>query len=315
MPAGLKRVESESPPDAYGEEPSQDEDEDARDAEVPADEGAIDEGAIDEEAADAEAVDRAEEEPLALDEPTANPALTTARSDARDMVAQLTELRRLFYSIAEHLRETAQQQADVNDATQLLAQDEQTEDQSEQLGPLQARQREISEKSAQIQKTLRELSQRSAQESPPDSQGRRDASAPNQLPLPATQRAAETEQYSQASQRMGEAVAATQRAIERMGEEQIAITEIREPQDDAFEKMLEALALLQPPPQQQNQENAPSDQQQQQPQQDNTQDQQQQQQRMSAQQLLQLVRDREAQRRKNQQRRAAARRETVDKDW
>ena len=234
-------------------------------------------------------------------------AMELAQRDAAAAVEQLSELRRLFYSIAEHLEETAQQQASVNDDTQALEGDPQLEP-AQALGPLRQRQEEIRAKSDDIAEALQQLAQdaREQQQQQADTPGSPSSSAP------------QVEQYAKAGRLVEQGTEAMAKVDEAMAATAPELGNVRDAQDQALDKLLEALALLKPPQQQQNPDNQPQQQEpQEQEQQGQNQDQQQQQQQqgMSAQQLLQMVRDREAQRRKAKQQQAAAAQAPVEKDW
>ncbi|MEM8678550.1 MAG: VWA domain-containing protein [Planctomycetota bacterium] len=236
--------------------------------------------------------------------------LQVAQQEAAEMREQLAALRRLFYSIAEHLEETSQQQASVNDDTQALAGDP-TRDVGPALGPIGARQEAIKARSAEIAQGLQELAQQAeAQQAEVQQADPAPSSVDSTTP--------QIEQYGKASALVREGVGLMSQLDETMQEVPPPLSTLRDQQDEALEKLLEALALLKSPQEQQNPENQQpqsSPQQQDEQQGDQEQDQQQAQQGMSAQQLLQMVRDREAQRRKDQQKKAAAGRPQVEKDW
>ena len=256
--------------------------------------------------------DEAGDPPMVQPSPTESAAAQEAQQEAEAMLDRLADLRRLFYTIAEHLKETAQRQANVNDDTQALTMQQDPAEQTKQLGPLGQRQADVAETSQQIADALKELSQK-----PTDSM----ASQPPPLNSPQgqgtdPQNQAPVEQYREAGELVRDAVQQMEDAEQEMRAAEPALDSVRKSQDKALEKLAEALQLLQPPDQQQDQDDSQQDQQQQPDQGQKGQDSQPQpQQGMSAQQLLQLIRDREAQRRENQNKRAAARREPVEKDW
>jgi hypothetical protein len=208
----------------------------------------------------------------------------------------LSALRRLFYSVVEHLRETTQRQTQLNDDTQQVTTLQKADRLPVALGPLSARQQELQSRSQEIAATLRQQSQQTPQ-STAGSQGL----TPEQL-----------EMMQQAGQRLAEAselVSAgeseMQKAIAAMNGAPPVAETIRDSQDAALQKLLEALALLQPPQEQPQNQQQPQEQQQ---------DQEQPQTGADASRLLQAVRDREAQRRKDRSRQSAGS-EPVEKDW
>jgi Ca-activated chloride channel family protein len=209
-------------------------------------------------------------------------------------VAHLSALRRLFYSVVEHLRETAQRQTQLNDDTKQVTTLQKAERLPVALGPLAARQQELQSLSREIAATLRQQSQQTP------------ASATSSQGLTPEQQ----EMMKQAGERLAEAselVSAgeseMQKTVDAMNSDQPVAETITTTQDAALQKLLEALALLQPPqPQSENQ---------QQPQE---QPQDQQQSQAGADRLLQAVRDREAQRRKDRSRQSGGD-EPVEKDW
>ena len=79
----------------------------------------------------------------------------------------LEELRRLFFSLVEHLRETAQRQADLNDrhpATESSPPESQT---AEKIGPLANRQSQLQQFTQTLASALSEQSQQAVQPTGP----------------------------------------------------------------------------------------------------------------------------------------------------
>jgi hypothetical protein len=247
--------------------------------------------------------------------PSSEGARESARDAAGRALEHLQSLRRLFFSIVEHLRETAQRQAQLNDETQLLlaTPDSDAAEIAEQAGPLIPRQRELQQRAVQIADALAQQAQQTPT-GPPAQPGTDPRQAQEQAQL--QQQA--TEKLEQAAKLVEDAGGAMMNAVGSMEEAEPALKPARQEQDKALEKLTEALALLVPPEQQQQQDR--QDQQQQDQQQDNQEqqdDQQQKQQQagMDPARLLQAIRDREAQRRKERSRRQPASMEPVDKDW
>lgn len=237
-----------------------------------------------------------------------------AREASREHVAKAVEhlqsLRRLFFSIVEHLRETAQRQVQLNDETEQAAAIKEKEDLAKKVGPLAARQRELRSIAGEIAKALSEH----AQQQPTGAMPEQNVD-PHQLA-----------QMQQIQQRFGEAAKLVDQGGTEMetADKNLAFKEpivdrAREHQDQALEKLVQALALLQPPQQdQQDQQNQQQqDQQQQQQQQGENKQEQQKDSEMGTDpaRLLQAIRDREAQRRRDQERRARMEQEPVEKDW
>ncbi|NLS95525.1 MAG: VWA domain-containing protein [Planctomycetaceae bacterium] len=235
-----------------------------------------------------------------------------SRAASREHVAKAVEhlqsLRRLFFSIVEHLRETAQRQAQLNDETEQAAAIQEKEDLAKKVGPLATRQRELRSIAGEIAKALGEQ----AQQQPTGAMPEQNVD-PQQLA-----------QMQQIQQRFGEAAKLVDQGGTEMetADKNLAFKEpivdrAREHQDQALEKLVQALALLQPPQQdQQDQQNQQQQDQQQQQQGENKQEQQKDSEMgTDPARLLQAIRDREAERRRDQERRAQMEREPVEKDW
>ena len=226
-------------------------------------------------------------------------------------VEHLQGLRRLFYSIVEHLRETAERQAELNDETEATRTLNQDQPASERLGPFVSRQRDLANISGEIANALHAQAQ---QEPPPAA----DPNSNTPLQQQAHDAQAMTRQFEQAAELVDQASEKMQTVIENMDVEEPGFEEIRKDQDEAFNKLIEALALLQPP-QQQQQPDQQQEQQQQQgedEQEQEQEDQQNEQQNVDPRRLLQAVRDREAQRRREKaKQQQPAGYSAVDKDW
>lgn len=285
------------------------------DAEVKADEKPADDKPVaDEKPSDEKSADKpvADEKP-ADEKPTADEEVPPAVSEenpfalpsghAQAAVEHLKALRRLFFSVVEHLREAAMRQAQLNDETQQVAGLQDDPAATRQLGPISLSQAELSNKAQRIAEALA----KQAAESPESAAGHQ--MSPQQ-----------TEQLEQTGQRYREAadlVTAGMQSMQKVGDalttETPQIDSAREHQDAALAKLVEALQLLQPPEQDQNNQSQGDGENQSQPSKPEP-DQEEQQQRNSSR-FLQAVRDREAQRRRDQERRQQMTNEPVAKDW
>ncbi len=243
------------------------------------------------------------------------------RSDSASAVEHIETLRRLFFSIAEHLREVAQRQLDLADSTQDALASSAAPDADPQAlaGPLVDPQRSLAEQALAIANGLERQSSEAAEAAAADPQA-----------------AEASERLRSAGEHVLGAHGEMENAIETL-QAPADLAATRESQEVALEELRAALEILEPP--------KPD------PQQDGSEQQQQQQQQQEQQgaqdpeegedakgkagtpeeqaaaekpgepeqvadpaQLLQEVRDREAQRRRDRARRAAGY-ETVEKDW
>lgn len=223
---------------------------------------------------------------------------------------KLAELRRLFFSIAEWVRDTAQRQQDLNDEASLLEIETDTDTLVEKLGPLVDQQSELERVSSEIQQALAEQMGDAADA----------ASASDDAEDEIAKR------YAEAADLVGAASQLMKDAVDQGTDTPPQFTPMRENQDMALEKLVAALARLNPP----DQQNAPPENQ------DQNQNQDQQNEeggeqsesdpqsgdeqepyndKVNGKQLLQMVRDREAQRRQQQNQNRATGREPVLKDW
>jgi len=236
--------------------------------------------------------------------------LKPLRSSVKDSIKTIEQLRRLFFSLIEHLRETTQKQVELGDETRdvvTLAKTATDAETAARMGPLSSRQGTLSTVTGAIAEALSKESQQMAQQ--PPNQGSSGDSG--QM----------VEKYLQAGQLVGEATVKMYGVASMMTEEKIPLEEIGPQQKAASEDLIRALALLQPPqqePQQDQQQKQKKSQQQEQQKADEPQ-----QQDVDRRpdgdmnQMLQGVRDREAQRRQDQQERQkqSAGYQPVEKDW
>ena len=203
----------------------------------------------------------------------------------------IEELRRLFYSLIEHLKELIQEQTKTNDLTGSAASAVETEELLARLGPALAAQREHAAMGEPLTNAV-------AQQADAASQGGDEETV---------KRLSEaTEELRSASEQMSLAETQMTEDLEAAKSMSVDLSTALEAQRTAIGHLEAALALLQPPQQNQNQ-----DQQQQNPEQQEKQEQQDVNQRQ-AQQRLQEIRDREAQRRRDKKQ---SKPEPVDKDW
>jgi hypothetical protein len=215
------------------------------------------------------------------------------------VVRSLENLRRLFFSIVEHLRDTARRQQELNDATEQVAG---VADPAPALGPLIPHQAELADTAGKLASALEEQSRQ----------------RPGDAGAEVGELQPEVEQ--ELSDRLRRAAELTLAAKEPMqsAAEDLAARELesaRANQDRGLAHLLEAVALLTPPeagqgePEPQDSDSQGEDGQsadagaKSRPQ------------SADPSQLLQEVRDREARRRRERGRARRAGYETVEKDW
>ncbi len=257
----------------------------------------------------------------AEDLPAADPGLTNAMDRARQAVdrtlSRVEALRRLFFSVVDHLRETRLRQIDLGDRTEetsVLAATEPAEEIARRLGPIALEQRALAETAGSIAEALEQQAERPAPttpEAPKDPQG---------------QAAQAQQQQTRLRQAAGQVTSARDhmdQAAEAIAAEPPTFEAARDHQRQAIEALTAALAALQPPPQEQP-DQPQSDQQDQEGQQEqeesqpggqDQEDTQPQPEPGDAGQLLQGIRDREAQRREQRAKQRPHGYEPVEKDW
>jgi Ca-activated chloride channel family protein len=262
----------------------------------------------------------------------------TALPHVSNASQSLRELRRLFFSVIEHLRETAQRQSELNDDTERAivargldksstpeSQDSPRDD-LRRFGPLVHRQQELQSIAAQIADLLDEQATQTT--SQPATAPQASASAHGGKEADPQADAAESARKLQEAAALvreaTEAMSAARQTLDVQSDNEdtdrdpAKFQQGRTEQDLALEKLIEALRRLQPPQSQDPKQDQQSDQDQQQEQQQ--QDQKQDQQDASSPasdpaRLLQKIRDREAQRRKDREKRQRGGQDPVDKDW
>lgn len=258
-------------------------------------------------------------------------------------VQKLAELRRLFFTLIEHLRDTAERQAELSDETNEAL--PQKSPSHPKLGAMQSRQSELQDISRQIAEELAkqgEQAKTGAQSPVGSPRGNPQAAGPDpQQMLEQAEKMLEAAQLVQegsnlmttAKEQIRDFISSetepsqnsdnTQSDPPEQSDESEEIAksakEISDSQIQALQKLLEALELLdqqqEQDDQQQDQQQNENDQQEDQQEQQQNQSQPQQQQQMNAEQMLQAIRDREAQRREEKNRRAVLSSGAVEKDW
>jgi hypothetical protein len=243
-------------------------------------------------------------------------AMTATRGHVSQALEHLQALRRLFFSIVEHLRETAQRQAQLNDETEQVAalKDDAKDDaagrlfqetRASKVGPLALRQQQLRGIAKEIADALSEQ----AQQQPVGAASQQGADPQQQEQL---QKA--TQQLAEAARLVADGGTEMQQAGDGLSAEKPDLGAARKHQDEALKKLVEALALLNPPHQdQQDQQDQQNQDQQGQGHQAGQQPQDQQ--GADPSRALQAVRDREAQRRHDRENRQRLAQEPVEKDW
>jgi Ca-activated chloride channel family protein len=254
-------------------------------------------------------------EQVAAEAEAVSAPLQQARQSVALTLTHLESLRRLFFSVIDHLQETLRRQIDLGDRTEesaVLAETETTEEIARRLGPLSPEQGSLAEMTGTIAEALRQQAEQ-PKAAPPGGQ----ASSEQDAALAQRQR----ERLDQAAEHVASAQPQMEQAAERMTEEPPPFETIRDSQQQAVEELSQALALLQPPQPQPNEQDR-QDQHDQQGEQQQPQESEQGEEGAQPQpaptdlgQLLQGVRDREAQRREQRAQQQRQRYEPVEKDW
>lgn len=226
---------------------------------------------------------------------------------AAQAMEHIEALRRLFFSIIEHLKELHEAQTETHDRT-ASGTGLEGEALAGHLGPLVDAQRGHAELGGALAQALAEQADAAAQAP---------AAQPGQGghggdPQEAAQRLAQAAQEVQeANAQMGSAAGMMSKDAENATQMSIDMSPTLDAQQAAMEHLAEAIRLLQPPQQQQQDQQD----QQQQDQQQQQQDQQQEVSRQQAQRRLQEIRDREAERQRQKDRQKRFTPEPVEKDW
>lgn len=226
-------------------------------------------------------------------------------------VEKLEELRRLFFSLVEHLRETTQRQATLNDDT-TDAQGRSASDENIEFGPLGSRQLTLEQFTNSLADALKQQSQTASAPSSPGGTAGPPEEADQSAAAAAETMAAAAERVSEGSAAMAAAAKELSAASDTINQETVT-----EQQQTALQKLLEALQMLDDAQQSgdDNQEQNQDEQQQQEEQQQDDSQPDDQQQNMNARQMLQAIREREAERRKDKEKQQAVGAGSVEKDW
>jgi len=274
-------------------------------------------------------------EAAAEDLPATDPALADAVGQARQSVertlSQVEALRRLFFSVIDHLRETLRRQIDLGDRTEetsVLAATGPAEEIARRIGPMAPEQTALAETAGSIAEALE---QQAEQPVPPPPEAQEDP--PQEDPQEQAAQAQEQQtRLRQATDQVTSARGHMDQAAEAIAAKPPPFEAIRDHQGQAVEALTTALAALQSPQGQEEQkgQERPQEQQQQPDRQDQEgqkgqgggpragQDQPDTEPQPApgdAGQLLQGVRDREAQRREAHARQRQRGYEPVEKNW
>jgi hypothetical protein len=233
--------------------------------------------------------------------------ITEARAASAQGMEHIEALRRLFFSIVEHLKELLQSQTNTHDQTGSAAAGP-DEELASRLGTLAEPQGQHAATGDALAQALAEQSDAAAQapQAPqaPGAPGGADA---------AKQLAEAAQEVTQASSEMHGAADFLRKDADAAQTSSVDVSPTLQAQQRAMEHLQNAIRLLEPPREDQQQEQ--QDQQEPQEQQEQQQQEEQQAQEMSqsqAQRRLQEIRDREAERRRQQQ---PFKPEPVEKDW
>ena len=209
-------------------------------------------------------------------------SLRPVKSSIDKSIETTEQLRRLFFSLIEHLRDTIQKQIELGDETQdaiTLAETASKTETVSRLGPLSTKQSSLSTVTGMIADALAKQSERITQQS-------------NQNSSQDVETAQVVEKMQQAGLLVSDAKLKMDDVVYMMTRDEISVDGIGPQQQAASKNLIQALALLEPPQQQQQDQGNLS-------------------------QMLQGVRDREAQRRQDQEekQKRSAGYEPVEKDW
>ena len=254
-------------------------------------------------------------------------SLSQARASVETAMQGIENLRRLFFSVIEHLKEAARKQIELGDETKdviTLAEINSVEETASKMGPLKSDQQSLVATSGAIADALAKQAE-ALSKSPSQNQaqaGQTQSQAPGPDPEQMEEMVAK---FRLASGLVSEAQAEMSAAVEAMASEVTVVNQepflnITPKQEAATERLIEAIALLEPPQQQQeDQQEDQQDNQDKQEQQEQKQGDQEQkekpQERGDYEQMLQGVRDREKQRREEQNQKQRHGYEPVEKDW
>jgi hypothetical protein len=249
------------------------------------------------------ALARMDDVKINLDE-SGSPKWSEGHESSRSAVDHLEALRRLFFSIVEELRDVAQQQLDLADATRDAAalSAAAPDDAEARIGPLTPRQEALAGRAGGIADALVEQSNQAG--------GVVDAEADS---------AETSRRLREAGEHVLLAQVEMEGAMEKLSGDPPNLESTQERQAAAIEELERALALLVPP---EDREGEPDPSEQEDSERDQSGGAEEKERESEAQsepidpaQLLQAVRDREAQRRRDREQRGTERYETVERDW
>jgi len=228
------------------------------------------------------------------------PSPVRAKAAVTRSLEPLSALRRIFFTIAELLRDTLERQVELGDETRDAAALSIPAQRSGRLAGLAERQTELRELSTQITSGLREQAEQSASAAADE---------------PEAEQASEI--FREAATHVEAGALAMEQALAGFAAQPFTLEAVEEPQATATRELAEALALLVPPEQQQQNQDSQddSDDGSNSPQDSEDESKEQERSRGDAAQALQAVRDREAQRRREKAAKRQSGYETVERDW
>ncbi|MBT37057.1 MAG: hypothetical protein CL938_00720 [Deltaproteobacteria bacterium] len=231
-------------------------------------------------------------------------ATEQSRTRVGSAVKGLEALRRLFFSIVEHLRDTIRRQAELSDAAESVG-GRPADEHTAALAPVAARQSSLGEQTEKLAEALHEqsLADPAALVGPEAAQ---DPAVAEQV----------AERLTRAAEFVLEASTEMDAAGSALAEPSAAIDAARTHQDTASGRLAEALALLEPPQPEEQQDDGSEQQEQQKPgeEEEDEQPTETPEQSRDPGQILQSVRDREAERHRERRARSSGY-EPVDRDW
>ena len=236
----------------------------------------------------------------------------TMRLHVNQNIERLELLRRLFFTLIEHLRDTLRRQVDLNDRTQRIADDPNADQTAGKTAPLAEEQNALAGIADQIAKALDKQSRQGVAQQPGATS---DPKAREQQRAAAERLAEAADKVSKGHNHM---ISAAKNLSPTDDKQKLDIKPARAEQDQAAERLAEALALLNPPkqqPQKDKQQKNQDKQGQDKKPEDSKDEADKKQRQMSASGMLQAIRDREQQRRRDRNKKQAGRYESVDKDW
>lgn len=242
-------------------------------------------------------------------------AMAQARTSVVKAKETVETLRRLFFSIIDHLKETARKQMELSDETNdvvTLADTNSADVTASKMGPLSSVQQSLGVTSGAIADALLKQAD-SMEQNPPAQQQQGQGQDPQE----------KIQNYRDAASLVTEAQSDMNKAVDAMASESESITnetayhKIASKQQTATERLVEAIKLLEPPQekQDQDQDQEQQEQDQQEQEQGEPEEAQESQERGDYDEMLQGVRDREKKRRDEKEEKRQHGYEPVEKDW